>query len=143
MLVLVAVITIAVIGAEVGARTTFPTLTLIRSIEVSEFLQRAEALLIFSWGFGLFISVSTYLYSGASGISILTGLNDYRPLVWPMSIVWVFLSIHGFEDIFILNSFLQPKVFVPYGILMLVFPLILLWGGYGYKIVKNMWGNSE
>jgi len=137
VLIIMVFITIAVLGPDMGARSSFPILILIRSIEVSDFLQRTEALLIFAWNFGLFISVSTYLYCGARGIADLTGIKDYHALVWPMSIIWIFLSIHGFEDIFALNSFLQPEVFVPYGIFMLLLPLILLWLGYGIRIIRQ------
>ncbi len=134
-LVIVTIITISVLGPFEGARSTFPLLSLTRSVQLSEFLQRMEVLVIFSWGFGLFVSISAFLYSGAKGICQWLGLEEYRPLIWPMSVIWVFLSVHGFEDIFALYSFLSPEIFAPYGFLLLMGPLILLWSAYGIRAI--------
>lgn len=138
ILTIFAVIIIGVLGPHTGARATFPILSLMRSVQVSKFLQRAEVLVIFSWGFGLFISVSTYLYAGVKGVALWLNLKDYRPLVFPMAVIWTFMSIHNFEDVFSLNQFLKPETLTPYyGFLFLIFPLILLWTGYGFKLIIN------
>ncbi len=135
ILVLVGLITISVIGPYEGARSNFPVLTLMRSVEMGSFLERMEVLIVFGWGLGLFISVSTFLYCGAKGLSQLLNLKDIRPLLLPMALIWVFMGVHGFKDIFSLYEFLQPAVFAPYGFTLLVVPLVLLWGGYGVRYI--------
>ncbi len=141
ILVIATFITICVLGPDEGARSTFPLLSLMRSVELSEFLQRMEVLVIFSWGFGLFISISAFLYSGARGLSQWLGLKDYRPLIWPMSVIWVFLSLHGFADIFALYDFLSPETFALYGFTFLLVPLVLLWSAYGIRAIRNKKNN--
>lgn len=137
ILMIVAVIVVGVLSPQEGARATFPLLTLIRSVQLSSFLQRMDALIIFSWGFGLFVSVSTFVYSGARGLSQWLNLKDYRSILWPMAVIWVFLSFSGFDSIFDLYQFMQPVTFGPYGFFMLIIPLVLLWLGYGYNKIRG------
>lgn len=133
ILILVSIITVGVLGPAEAARSNFPLLYLIRSVKLSEFFQRTEALVMLSWGFGLFVSISAFLYGGARGLSQLLNLKDYRTVIWPISVLWLFMSIQCFEDIFEFHSFLKPKTFAPYGLFLLLLPLILLWGSYFFK----------
>ncbi|MFW6006544.1 MAG: GerAB/ArcD/ProY family transporter [Halanaerobiales bacterium] len=137
LLILMSIIVVGVLGPYEGARSSFPILTLMRSVELSQFLQRTETLIIFSWGMGLFISVSTFLYCGAKGMAQWLNLIDYRPLVFPMGTFWIFLSIYSFEDMFVLYTFLSPEIFAPYGLILLVIPLFILWIGYGIKVISG------
>ncbi|MFW6387000.1 MAG: GerAB/ArcD/ProY family transporter [Bacillota bacterium] len=142
ILVLVAIITVSSLGPQETVRATFPVLTLIRSIEVSPFLQRTEVLIMFSWGFGLFISVSTHLFAGSQGISQLLNLHNHRNLVFPMGLIWIYMSIHGFENIFALNSFFSPRIFGTYSFFILILPLALLWGSYLVRKILNAGGKK-
>lgn len=137
ILVIVVIITIGVMSPQEGARAVFPLLSLMRSIEFTEFLERMEVLVIFSWGLGLFTTVSVYLYSGAKGVSQLFNLKDYREILWPMAVIWVFLSVQGFDDIFSLYDFLKPANFVPYGFFFLIVPLTVLWSSYGLRFFQR------
>jgi spore germination protein KB len=138
ILVILGFIITGVLGPHEAARATFPVLSLIRSVQVSRFLLRTEVFVIFAWGFGLFISVSTYLYCGAKGIATWLNLEDYRPLVFPMGVIWIFLSVHGFKNVFDLNKFLSPEIISPYyGFFFLFLPLFLLWSGYFLRLFLN------
>jgi len=131
-------VTIGVLSPQEGARATFPLLTLMRSIQVTEFLERMEILLVFAWGLGLFITVTVFLYSGVKGLSQVLNLKDHRIILWPVGVIILFLSIHGFEDIFSLYDFLKPATFVPYSIGLLVLTLGLFWLSYGLrKLMKK------
>jgi len=135
---IVVFVTIGVLSPQEGARATFPLLTLMRSIKVTEFLERMEILLIFAWGLGLFITVTVFLYSGVKGLSQILNLKDHRLILWPVGVIILFLSIHGFEDIFCLYDFLKPATFAPYSIGLLMVTLVLLWLGYGLrKLMKK------
>lgn len=137
ILVVIAILTIGVLSPQEGARATFPILELVRSIQVSAFLQRLEALVIFSWGFGLFISVTTFVYSGAFGFAQWLNIKDYRSILLPMAVIWIYLAYGGFENIFEIYQFLEPKTFGPYGFFVLLVPLALLWSGYGLKKITG------
>jgi len=134
-LVLVAstVVTVAVLGVDPSARSVFPFFRMVRAIRLTEFLERIEALAMFAWGFGLFVGVSTFLYCGARGLSQVLNLNDYRPLIGPMAVIWIVLSIHGVTDMFQLRSFLRPEVAGPYALLLILVPQGILWAAYAVR----------
>lgn len=67
----------------------FPVMIAARYITIADFLQHIEALIIAIWIFGIFVKISVFLYIFATAAAEWFGLDDYRPLVLPLS----FLSI--------------------------------------------------
>lgn len=55
VLTLVAGSVIVMLGPDRGSRSTFPFFAMVRTLQISEFVERVEILTVFSWGFGLFI----------------------------------------------------------------------------------------
>ena len=142
ILIIITFLVLTILGPFTGQTSTFPVLSLIRSVKFSEFLQRTEVIIMYGWGFGLFISVSAYLYSGAMAVAQWFKLSDYKHLVWPMSVMWVLMAKQGFENIFILNKFLAPKFFSIYSLVILVFPLFTLWTAYFIRKILNKLGGN-
>ncbi len=136
-LLLVALVVIGALGAEQGARSIFPFIKLMRAAQVSEFLERVEPLIVFAWGFGLFIAVSTYLYCGARGIAQIFNLQDYRPLIPPMAVIWVTLGQEMSEDVLDFRSFIEPEIFAPYAGLFLLSPLVIIWIVWGIRKITG------
>lgn len=134
VLIFFAVMVVAVLGAESGARSLFPVFKMIRAVRISEFLERIEVLTILAWGLGLFITLSIHLYAGSKGLSELVGIKDNRPLILPMSVVWVVLAVQGYEDIFEIQRFFSPGIIVPFLAFIFVLPFAVLWIGYFFKI---------
>jgi spore germination protein KB len=83
VLVLYSVLVISVLGAEEGARSSFPVFRLLRAVRFSRFWERVEAVNIFSWGLGVFITVALGLYFSAWVISRLLGLRKLPPASFP------------------------------------------------------------
>jgi spore germination protein KB len=133
VMVVVAVMVISVLGAEEGARAAFPAFKMVRATSVTEFLERVEALTIFAWGFGLFTSISVNLYCGSRGLSQLIGMQDNRPLILPMSVVWVAFAVQGFRNLFEVKQFFSPEVIGPFVLMIAVFPVLILWAAYFLK----------
>lgn len=131
------ILVIATVGPEEGARVVFPFLKAIRGIRVSEFLERVEILAVFSWGLGLFVGLSTFVYCGAKGVARVVGIKDYRHILLPMGIIWIVLSIHDFDNVFEMRSLLAPEVMGPYGLFLTIFPYLFLWGGYFIKKIEG------
>ncbi len=130
ILLLTAVLTVAVLGPETGARFVFPFFKAIRSVTLGEFLERIEILVIFAWGFGIFIALSVFIYCGAQGAAQLFRLDNYRHLLLPMGVFWVVITIQNFENAFQLRSFFAPEIFGPYLFFLILFPYGCLWGAY-------------
>lgn len=141
VLISIATLTVAVLGPDEGARATFPFFKAIRAIQISEFLERIEILAIFAWGFGLFVALATFIYSGAQGAAQLFKISDYRYLLLPMGVTWVVITIHNFTNAFQIRSFLSPLIMGPYGLSLVLFPYGLLW--LSYLIRKTLGQNPE
>lgn len=141
VLISIATLTVAVLGPDEGFRATFPFFKAIRAIQVSEFLERIEILSIFAWGFGLFVALATFIYSGAQGAAQLFKVEDYRYLLLPMGVTWVTITIHNFANAFQIRSFLSPAIMGPYGLSLVLFPYGLLW--LSYLIRKALGQNPE
>lgn len=124
-----------------GSQATFPLLTVFRTIETSEFLQRLEILLVLGWGLGIFISASIFLYCGVSALSHWFKTESYRPLVLPAVVIVVIISML-FEDIFQLRTFaLTPEISVPLFLLPTIFVLAVLWGAYLIRKLLSRWSD--
>ncbi|HQD06549.1 MAG TPA: endospore germination permease [Bacillota bacterium] len=121
------ILVISTLGAEEGARSLFPFFRMVRSISVGGFLQRVEALNIIPWGLGIYIALSVNLWSGSRGVQQILNLKGYRPLIPPMAVIWVILSIHGFDDVFQLKRIILPKYAIPVNALSSLVPLLVLW----------------
>ena len=113
-LLVTTLITVGVLGPDFVSRSFFPFYTMTRAIEISEYLQRVEAAIIFAWGFGVFVGIAVILYSGARGLAQLLGLADYRPLVFPMAVIQGTFALHAYEDIFQVLTFFRPGNIGPY-----------------------------
>ncbi len=133
LLILFSLAVIVVLGPSEGFRATFPTVKMIRSISISTFLERVEALTIFPWGLGLFINLSLNLYAGSKGLSQVFGLRDNRLLILPMAVIWITFSIQGYRDSFEIIQFFDPLFHVIVFYFVLLVPLIVLWMAYLLK----------
>ncbi|UMZ72621.1 GerAB/ArcD/ProY family transporter [Natranaerofaba carboxydovora] len=145
MVLVVSVVVVLVIGPELGNNAVFPFLFTIRNVETGEVLERIEIFTVLAWGLGIYITLSVYLYCGAKGISQWLNLESYRPLVFPMAAIWTALSIHSFDTVYQLESFLAPEIIFPYAMTAIGIIYGFLWGGYLFKklFVKRKGGNLE
>lgn len=140
LLMVSAIVTIGVLGSDLAERSVFPFFVLARTIRLTDFLERLEALVVFPWGFGLFIGVAVYLYCGAKGLTQVFGLKDYRPLIPPMAIIWIAMALHLSSDMVELAKFLQPHTIGPFALLLIGVPQILLWTAYGIRKLSDKLG---
>ena len=132
----VAVLVIGVLSAESASETVFPFLRMLRAIQVTEFIDRVEVLIIFAWSLGVFVGFSTFIYSGARGLADFLGRDDYRFLIAPMGIHWVFLGHHLFGDMYQVREFWQPQFMGVYGLSLVLVPYGVLW--LAYLVRKGM-----
>lgn len=137
ILVIFAVLVICTLGPDEGARSVFPAFKMIRAMRVSEFMERVEAPIVFAWGLGLFITNAVNFYSGSKGLSMLLGMNNYRPLLLPMAVIWVTFGLQQYENVFELQSFFTPQVAAPFIFFIILFPLIVLWAAYLLRKILN------
>jgi|LSQX01.2.fsa_nt_gb spore germination protein KB len=129
-LALYSILVVSVLGADGGSRSAFPVLKMLRSVRFSRFWERVEAVNIFGWGLGIFITLALGLYFSAWIFSRLLGLKDYRPLLFPLAVIIVTLSIQQYASAFEVWRFFTPGVGAPVIFFVILFPIAVLWAAY-------------
>jgi spore germination protein KB len=130
VLILSTITVVGVLGPKISSSSLFPFFLMTKAIEISHFVERVEVLVVIAWGLGIFINLAVFLYCGARGVSQLAKIRDYRPLIGPMAVFWVILSVHTYDDFLDLVKFFQPRIFFPYSMITTVLPYLLLWAAY-------------
>ena len=130
VLILSSITVVGVLGPKIGSSSIFPFFLMTRAIEISRFIERIEALVVIAWGMGIFINLAVFLYCGARGVSQIAKIHDYRPLIGPMAVLWVILSVQTYDDHHDLVKIFQPQIFFPYSMTTTILPYLLLWAAY-------------
>ncbi|MBU5351487.1 spore germination protein [Paenibacillus barcinonensis] len=65
----------------------FPVMIAARYITIADFLQHIESVIIAIWIFGIFVKISVFLYISVTATAEWFGMKDYKPLVWPLSLL--------------------------------------------------------
>lgn len=128
---------VAALGADLSRNSIYPFFKALRSVQVTPLIQRIEALAVISWGYGIFIDLSLFLYSGVKGVSQLIGLDEYRMLLLPLSVIWVLYAVGSYDTMFDVIHVYRPDVILPFVTVMVFVPYIVLWVAYGIRTLKS------
>ena len=108
------------------ALSTFPTLEIARYVSIGRFVERFEVLVMIFWVAGVMVKFAIFYYATVLGTAQLFNVREYRPLVFPIGIILLVLSLIEHENIIELISFLG-KLFPVYGpVFETALPLFLL-----------------
>lgn len=139
VLVVISFVTVVVLGPVPASRSFFPVFDMIRAVEVGDLLERVELLVIFAWGFGLFINVSLMLFCAGYALKELIDLSTHRAIMGPLSVFMSVLSIHAYTDVFQLRNFFRPTIVGPFVLSILSSTIVVLWLAYG---VRRLFGGD-
>ncbi|WP_342045841.1 GerAB/ArcD/ProY family transporter [Bacillus sp. OTU530] len=84
---------IAVLSVEEVERTTFPLLSTIRTVDLFEFIQRLDAVVVFTLLITMFFKASILLYGAIIGIIDLFKLKNHQQIMLPMGVISLLLSM--------------------------------------------------
>ncbi|MBZ5753794.1 GerAB/ArcD/ProY family transporter [Metabacillus rhizolycopersici] len=118
---------IAVLGIETVERSTFPLLSTIGKVNLFEFIQRLDSIVVFTFLITMFFKTSISLYCAVIGIVDLFKLKNHQQIVLPMGVILLFLSMAIASDFSEhieegLDIIMYP-LHVPF---MVVIPLLML-----------------
>ncbi|WP_281257758.1 GerAB/ArcD/ProY family transporter [Paenibacillus donghaensis] len=85
-------IEIAVLGENIYSRTTFPIFTTITLVNLANFIQRLDALVILTLIIGVFFKMAVYCYAAMAITADLFKVSDSRQLAIPVGVVVLFSS---------------------------------------------------
>lgn len=120
----------AVLGIDVMHRSVFPTLKAVGKVNLLEFIERLDAIVVFTLLITVFFKASIYLYAAVIGLADLFKLKTYHQILLPMGVIVIFLSLtmassfseQGEEGVF--NHYLSITLLVVIPLLMLLVSLI-------------------
>ncbi len=104
-----------VFGVHGTASLTFPSYSLARMIHLGDFVERIEVVMMVIWLGGGFITLTVLYYVAVLGTSQLLNLKSFQPVVIPVGIVIIGLSIMLFSNHIDLKAFIN-KVFPFYAL---------------------------
>jgi spore germination protein KB len=84
---------ISVLGEGIMQKSTFPTLEAVGKVHLLEFVERLDAIVVFTLLITVFFKASIYLYSAIIGIADLFKVNTYHHILLPIGTVVIFLSL--------------------------------------------------
>ncbi len=84
---------IAVFGPKISAGWFFPGLNVAMMIHLANFIERFEAVIMAVWVAGALVKISLFYWVVVLGSAQLLELKDYRPLVLPVGVIFLALSI--------------------------------------------------
>ncbi|CAM2924735.1 endospore germination permease [Paenibacillus sediminis] len=139
LLMLLIVLTFLLIGAPLTTRMTYPTYELVRQLEITDFLDRFDILLVAIWFPTVITKIAVSLYVVCYGLKIVIPQISGRMLVAPIGLLSYVCSFWFFENSIHLFSFNRQLTVI--GIFFeLILPLLLFLilrpknKGVGHKI---------
>lgn len=127
---------VAVLGEDIYGRANFPMFTTITLVNLANFIQRLDALVILTLIICVFFKMSIYCYAAMAIAADLFKVKDIRKLAVPVGTVVLFSSIISAENYPIHMG--EGKVFMKYILpyLSVVIPLLL----YGVHRIRKKLG---
>lgn len=128
---------IAVLGIKEVERSTFPLLSTIGKVNLFDFIQRLDAIVVYTFLITMLFKISIWFYCAVIGIVDLFKLKNHQQIVLPMGVILLFLSMmiasnfteHIEEGLDIIMYPLHLPFMVIIPLLMLLIALI----GNGFK----------
>ncbi|MFD1177036.1 endospore germination permease [Paenibacillus puldeungensis] len=113
------------LGPDLGNKV-YPILIAFRYVSVGAFLENLESLLLAMWVIGHFLQISIYFYITALSVAQWFQLKDYRPIVFPLSLLVLINGVWGLPNFSVLSDIIRYTI--PFFILTtnLLIPLLLL-----------------
>jgi spore germination protein KB len=118
---------ITVLGAEEVERSTFPLLSTVGKVNIFGFIQRLDAIAVFTFFITSFFKVSILFYGAVIGIADLFKLKNYQQIILPIGIIIVFLSMiiaSNFAEH--IEEGLNIAPYYIHSIFLLIIPLLML-----------------
>ncbi len=112
-----------------GARTetlTYAFLELSRNVHLGNFIERLDSILMIIWVAAVFMKITIFYYCSVLAISQLFHLKRYNIPTIPVGIILILLATYLWKSLPALKYELEYIAILPYTIVQLGIPLILL-----------------
>lgn len=126
-LTLITIMHIAVAGSDVRERSSFPFLTAVSYINIADFVQRLDTVVIISMVILGFVKITVFFFCAMNGTAELFKIGNPKKLIYPLAVIVLISSIiigpnyihHIYEGVKIVPYYLHLPM-------QLVLPMIIL-----------------
>jgi len=126
VIIIMTFLCISVLGVDKTARQMYPSYELAKRIDVGDFVQRIEALMMALWIITLYFKTILYFYASVLGLAQILKLKDYRPLTIPLGMIAVVLSLVIYPNVQYQQNW-DSTTAVSFSLLIgIFFPLLLI-----------------
>jgi len=141
LMMLVGVLAIAIFGAEHTAHMRFPALEMVRNIDLHNFIQRLDALVLGIWVGGIAIKLVATFYFCIVIIRQWFRINQKKYYIYVLlGIISIILANVTFQDMHMLVSFGKGAYPIVQAVFYLLLPIILLLLSHFRKIKSSSTG---
>lgn len=136
---------IAVLGANIASRATFPLFTTISRVDIADFIQRLDAIVILTLIIGDFFKIAIFYYAGMMAAVDLFKFKGYRRLVVPFGFLILFLSMmiaSSFQE-HILEGWKVNPMYLSFPLQVVVPVLLLLIAWLRFRLFKKKGQNQR
>ncbi|KJD47587.1 GerAB/ArcD/ProY family transporter [Paenibacillus terrae] len=124
VLVEVAILNVTVLGTNITERSIFPLLSTFANVQLSEYVQRPDVIILMSMLIGDFFKVALFFYASAVGISDIFGL-PYRKTLLPCGILVLLWSQIGTPSLSEHFEFGRQSLIYIHPLFVYIFPILL------------------
>ena len=113
---------------RIAGEFAFPFYRLAKTIYLSVFFQRVEAIYIVIWSFVAILKIGITLYGAAFALAESLKLPDYRPLLWPLAMLVFIVSLLPKDmptTIYLDSNYLRPGAWFPNYIIPMFLLLVI------------------
>ncbi|WP_079480337.1 GerAB/ArcD/ProY family transporter [Halobacillus salinus] len=136
VLLLITLLCLLVLGPDLTALNAYPTYKVGEKINIAGFLEGLEIIIAIIWMITIFFKLIVLYYASSVGIAQFLKLKDHRPLLLPLGMGMVVLSIIAYPDVAYFETFVG-ETWMSYALTHgLILPLIL-WAGLAIKNKKS------
>ncbi|ALP36504.1 spore gernimation protein [Paenibacillus sp. IHB B 3084] len=139
VLVVLIVLAVLVFGPDLTARNIYPSYSLAKKINIGNFLQRIEAIMAAMWFISLFFRMALYMQSIMIAISQIFNLKDERPLIFPIGMILIVMSVIIYPNVPYQQSW-DAKIWTPYVLSIGLFLPLLLLCIHG---IRKLWSKKK
>ncbi|HWQ71561.1 MAG TPA: GerAB/ArcD/ProY family transporter [Desulfitobacteriaceae bacterium] len=118
---------LAVFGPFEGGRISFPTVKLVKMINIADIIQRIEVLLVLIWVGAVFTMSTAWFYFSVLGTAQLFNFKKYQLLVIPMIALYIGVSALNYRSYPMFVDYVD-RIWAPYAAVheFLIPPFLLL-----------------
>jgi len=122
---IIVLLCVLVLGIEQTENSAFPAYALAKAINVGNFFQRVEGILITIWILTFFIKISLLFLSILNGLRTLFGMKDHSVLIYPLAVLFIVVAWNTYLNTVYVGEIIQ-KVWAGYSLFyLLLFPFVL------------------